>query len=355
MPTDIKILSSLISPEQRGGAYLRVHALEHIYQRLGLTAVVHYMSEFSPPLSWRGLFYSIYWKKNVRILFQRFKWRSGPCRFIHLDNLRFFSWDIQREGPSKIIYNAHNLEYESYFNRVSEQKEAKAFKKYECQQMNQADYIFVCSEREKYELSSYDKVLGEKVFVIPNLVDQKNYQIGNNKKTILFLGTLDYFPNIGAVEFICRHFYPGLPDEVQKNYRFVIAGRNPLESQRKMIKEAGIELHCDLSDEQVKTLLSETLISLVPITHGSGTRLKIIESIFSGCQVLSTHLGAEGIDSSLVTKVDLDNFIPSFLRLISDKGEMNQKDLKKILDHFDIDSWYENNEKELRTFMGLSK
>lgn len=348
----IEFISSLNNRSQRGGAYLRVYAIESIYKKLGLDVRMHYLEEYKAKPTLKGAWLSYLTKVNIRTLFNRSKICISDANFLHLDSFRFFNWQVDLKN-TKIIYNAHNLEYESYVPRENTLS-AQKLKSIELKTISKADHIFVCSDREKKIISQYDEKLGEKVFVIPNLIDKSHYRINENKNIILFIGTLDYYPNIKALEYLINDFYPRLDKQLFEKYRFVVAGRNPGLGLKQKLESLGVELLSDIDDNELTDILSKTYVSLVPLVHGSGTRLKIIESIFSGSLVLSTPLGSEGISSPSIVHADLVAFRSKFEDLIKRVHKIEPAKLQEFYNEFDIDTWYENNSDKLKKFLGFT-
>jgi glycosyltransferase involved in cell wall biosynthesis len=303
-------LSSLINEKQRGGAYLRNKAIERIYEELGFRVVTIYREAITERKSLAQLLKGFLYGKEVRTLFSKASIDVPECEIFHVDHLRYLNWKFHFTGKKpRIIYNAHNLEFESYYARTSiDSFNAKKFKKYELEQMSKVDLTFVCSLREKNVVTTERPELEDRVFVLPNLVDKDNYVQApiNGKNYISFIGTLDYYPNIEAVYYICDQLAHVINDD--DKYQLIIAGKNPTDSVRRKCQEAGIELLENLSNEEIKELFARTYVCLVPLNHGSGTRLKILEAVFSGSHVLSTPLGREGIISDDIIESDLDGF-----------------------------------------------
>jgi hypothetical protein len=335
----ISMMTSLNNPDQRGGAFLRVDAIRRIYEDLGFQTQLHYHDQFKTKHSISSLIKSLGYSKKARIMFRTSKQQIPDGDFLHLDNLRHFSWKHNSSLP--ILFNAHNLEYENYFNR-NESQECEKFRSYEFNQMAKAKCIWLCSQREKNILNQALPETTAKSFVIPNLVD-KNHYYSSQKKYISFIGTLDYYPNILAVDYILEELLPSLDQEDLDGLEVVIAGRNPTESQINKCKEKNVTLRTNLSQEDILKLFAETKILLVPLVEGSGTRLKILEGIFSNSYILSTPMGAEGIESQNITLAELNEFKNKLLELIKETKEADFKIENQFLNSFDIDSWIKIN------------
>ncbi|HVF04188.1 MAG TPA: glycosyltransferase [Frankiaceae bacterium] len=101
---------------------------------------------------------------------------------------------------------------------------------------------------------------------------------------LLFVGAMDYAPNRLAVEWWAREVWrPALPP-------LTVAGRAadtlpPLDG----VESAG-------EVESVAPLLDRAALVVVPLHHGGGTRLKVLEAMAANRPVLSTAKGVEGLD-----------------------------------------------------------
>jgi glycosyltransferase involved in cell wall biosynthesis len=344
----LAFLSSLDNSEQRGGAYLRVTAIVEIFKELGFDITMFYMDQWNPKRGIKGELLRLYYQKDIRVLFSRERINLTDYDYVLYDNLRFFQWDISVKESCKLIYNAHNLEFESYYLRCEQSsRSCRLFKQFEVRTIKRADLICVCSQREKETLIHLG-ISSRKVFVIPNLIDRKNYYSTDKKDTILFIGSLDYYPNILAIDFLCDAFIKNIPQEISNQYEFVIAGRNPSAALKRKVLNAGFTLRENLEQDEVYELLSRTIVSLVPLEHGSGTRLKIVESLFSNSFVLSTPLGAEGFEQEQMIEIaNLDEFASRLVAIL--KNQKDNHPSQCFYQENSLDMWIEKNIKELRS------
>lgn len=338
-----------------GGAFLRNLAITKFYQKAGFEIVEVFNDEIRYHRQWSDIFNLCWYGPKARILFRKAKVMGDDSDYLHFDNLRQFNWKFSGHGKKKIIYNAHNLEFENFYGREDSFYRKNLFR-FELSCFAKAHLSFVCSEREREILVGARPDLEEKILVFPNLVDRKNYKINPQKKTILFIGTLDYFPNVQAIDFLFRKFFPRMIPKYKNNFRFVIAGRRPSKDILGRAKEVGVEVISDLSDADMIDLFSETLITLVPLKSGSGTRLKIIESIMSGANVLATELGAEGVDSQMIVRSKLSKFFSNFEELIL--KHLNNEwitDDPSFIERFDSETWIEKNKEMILEKMEKSR
>jgi glycosyltransferase involved in cell wall biosynthesis len=143
--------------------------------------------------------------------------------------------------------------------------------------------------RREYALQN---VLGD----VPTGVDSDHFQGVNRERkpgSILFLGSMDWMPNIDAVEWFIKEIYTRIAEECPFA-TLQIVGRHP--SPRVMAAAKGdatITVTGTVPD--VRPYLAEGSVCVVPLRAGGGTRIKIFEAMAAGIPVVSTSIGAEGL------------------------------------------------------------
>ncbi|MET0648484.1 MAG: glycosyltransferase family 4 protein [Pyrinomonadaceae bacterium] len=114
------------------------------------------------------------------------------------------------------------------------------------------------------------------------------------RRRVVFVGSMDYHANVdGAVSF-ARNVWPRV-FEVLPGAALTIVGRNPTPEVRALAGLPGVEVTGTVDD--VRPYYREALASVVPLNVGGGSRLKIYETMAAGVPVVSTRLGAEGVDA----------------------------------------------------------
>ena len=123
---------------------------------------------------------------------------------------------------------------------------------------------------------------------------------------VLFFGQLSYAPNREAVRIIRKEIAPRLA-RAGANVAIVIAGKNA-EGLTDAGAHNGVPVRFAGAVPSIAPYINAADVVIVPVTAGGGTRLKVLESIACGTPVVSTTLGAEGIDRAacgeLLTVVD---------------------------------------------------
>lgn len=136
-----------------------------------------------------------------------------------------------------------------------------------------------------------------KVDVVANGVDiQKFSQIPKKlppHPTILFVGTFKWLPNIDAVEYLVKHLWPGIKSQI-KDAKLWIVGHNPTPNVKQFAKHPDIKVSSNVAD--IRNAYAKAHVLLAPIRSGKGTRYKIIEAMATKTPVITTSLGAEGLN-----------------------------------------------------------
>lgn len=111
---------------------------------------------------------------------------------------------------------------------------------------------------------------------------------------LVFIGSMDWLPNIDGVRYFVREILP-LIRRRRPDCSLAIVGRTPPPEILKMPeKDPKIIVTGTVAD--IRPYLWGAAVSIVPLRIGGGTRLKIYESMAAGTAVVSTTIGAEGLD-----------------------------------------------------------
>jgi glycosyltransferase involved in cell wall biosynthesis len=110
---------------------------------------------------------------------------------------------------------------------------------------------------------------------------------------VAFLGSMDWMPNIDAVNWFVAEIFPLLKQRVP-SATFTIIGRNPPEAIQALAKrDSAIRVTGTVPD--IRPHLAKAEAMIVPLRVGGGTRIKIYEAMAAGLPVVSTRIGAEGL------------------------------------------------------------
>ena len=132
--------------------------------------------------------------------------------------------------------------------------------------------------------------------IIPNGVDVTHYQPDFTSEApahLIYIGSMDWYPNEDAVAFFADEVLPGIQDKVPE-VQFSIVGGNPSARVQGLTEREGVVVTGRVPE--IKPYFAEATVFVVPLRIGSGTRLKILEALAMGKAIVSTTVGAEGLD-----------------------------------------------------------
>jgi glycosyltransferase involved in cell wall biosynthesis len=110
---------------------------------------------------------------------------------------------------------------------------------------------------------------------------------------LLFVGSLDWLPNVDGVLYFVREILP-LIRQVRPATTLAIVGRTPPPKITQLAAgDPRIQVTGTVPD--VRPYLWNSAVSIVPLRIGGGTRLKIYEAMAAQVPVVSTTIGAEGL------------------------------------------------------------
>lgn len=135
---------------------------------------------------------------------------------------------------------------------------------------------------------------------------------------LVFVGTLDYAPNRDAVQWFASEIFP-LVRRAFPDAELRIVGRKPRRALTGVERDGVTQLHS--VDDLPSELLQDSVL-VVPLRAGAGTRLKILDAFSAGLPVVSTSVGAEGLqvrnDEHLLIRDEAEPFAEAVVELLRD-------------------------------------
>jgi glycosyltransferase involved in cell wall biosynthesis len=135
--------------------------------------------------------------------------------------------------------------------------------------------------------------------VIPNGVDLDYFHPAasdaprNARPTVIFCGAMDYTPNVDALRWYFSEIHDPLRARIP-DLNVLIVGKDPLPEVKAYGSKPGVTVTGGVPD--VRPYYKQAWLQIVPLRIGGGTRLKIVESLGIGTPVVSTRIGAQGLD-----------------------------------------------------------
>ena len=143
--------------------------------------------------------------------------------------------------------------------------------------------------------------------------------------SIVFTGNLEYQPNISAVRFFQASIWPLLRAQ-WPSLTWEIIGKNPHAITAIVQGDSSIRLTGPVPD--AVEAIARSRVAVVPILAGSGTRVKILEAWAAAIPVVSTALGAEGLNcvsgENILIADEPAQFAEAVSKLLKSADDMNR-------------------------------
>jgi glycosyltransferase involved in cell wall biosynthesis len=251
--------------------------------------------------------------------------------------------EIKKLGRKPIlIYDSHNIEYKIKKDILCDTLLGKFLvhkvKKVERELIKNCDLIFTCSDDDAQGFSELYGVDRKKMRVIPNGASVRDIPFPNTEEkestrnhfglekgpTAIFLASGGYEPNDNAAEYICLKLAP-----LMKDITFVLVGSvcEIIVNKHSNHLPHNIKLMGVVSKEDKRGLLYASDLALNPVTKGSGTNIKVFDYLAAGLPLVTTPIGARGIDftnNEDVVIAEIDDFPEVIAKLLNDEVVRNK-------------------------------
>ncbi|GGI49939.1 polysaccharide biosynthesis protein [Mucilaginibacter galii] len=232
---------------------------------------------------------------------------------------------VRKVTKAKCIYRAHHIEY-LVWERLSKQKNdpvkklylsmiAKRIKQYELKQFDQFHAIAVFTNQDKEAIQLHNQA-SIPVEILPVGLDLTRYQPDYRKTefpSLFFLGAMDWMPNREGIEWFLENFSKEITDG-DLRARFYVAGNDIPERFDDYEVVGKIFIHGEVDD--ALEFVNTKAIMIVPLLSGGGMRVKIVEGMAMQKCIISTSLGAEGINYIQGENILIANTPQEFYRAI---------------------------------------
>jgi polysaccharide biosynthesis protein PslH len=206
------------------------------------------------------------------------------------------------------------------WRRIAYHIEAAKMASYEKRAIARFHHVIAVSEQDRHEMRKMSPSC--RITVVPTGVDTQQYRVApaalGDPPIVVFTGSMDWEPNIDAMEYFCRQIWPSVLAEFP-NASFQIVGRDPHPRVRRLASSS-VEVTGKVPSV-IDYLRSATAV-VVPLRIGGGTRLKIFEAMAMGKAVVSTSIGAEGLDVTPGRDLEIadsaESFASAVIELIRD-------------------------------------
>ncbi len=233
---------------------------------------------------------------------------------------------VRKYSNAKLVYRAHNVESQIWYRLAQSSSGikkwylnflAKRIEQYESKALEHVDLILpITNIDQKYFQKTYSEIPSQ---VLPVALDLKSFQeeqlsdkIEFESNSIFHIGSLDWRPNVDAVEWLIQEVFP-LVQQKNQNCQLYIAGKN---TPTHLYKFTTQNIHILGEVQHAKDFMLSKNIMLVPLLSGGGMRVKIIEGMALGKVIITTSIGAEGIPCEHMKNIIIADDAKSFANAI---------------------------------------
>ena len=236
-------------------------------------------------------------------------------------NVESALWDRQARQERHVV------------RRVVFSLEASKMRRYETEALGRFERVIAVSEHDRAQFLAMAP--SATVTVVPTGVDvhafrPRSQSANSDSRVVLFLGSMDWRPNIDAVEWFCEAIWPRVRERVPDAI-FRVVGRDP-ELRVRKLASASVEIVGRVPS--VQEYLHRSAVVVVPLRVGGGTPLKIFEAMASARAVVSTRIGAEGLDvedeANVLLRDDPAGFADAVVRVLQNPGERRRLELAAL-------------------------
>lgn len=263
--------------------------------------------------------------------------RGSHCDIVHIE-FSYLAHYIHAMSPTsraKTVLSMHNVDTIRFARelrympwnsrRLGLMWDYYLYPKWEPKAIRPFDGILATSGLEREWIERHAPAA--QVNLLPNGVDVEYFHVSKvvrKRQSLVFIGLMDYAPNIDAMLWFSREIWPQMRQQFPQ-LTLKIVGRYPPSNILALQEQPGICITGEVPD--VRPYIAEALASVVPLRSGGGTRLKILSAMAQGCPVISTRLGAEGLDvtpgENILLAENAEQFIRHLQSLLDDpqRGE----------------------------------
>lgn len=280
--------------------------------------------------------------------------QTQPFDVIHLEGT-FVAWyiDVIRKYTDVPVFlRSHNVEYliwERLYKNAPRSPQAqyirylaKKLKRFEAEYFNKFDGIMAITEEDAKRMREELHVTVP-IEVIPAGVDFESFTLNPEIETLpnsLFLfGSLDWMPNVEAVLWFYHKVFTRLKQEIP-DVKLYIGGKNPPQEILSLHDENKVFVYGNVPS--ARDFMQSFEIMLVPLLSGGGMRIKIIEGMAMQKVIISTSIGAEGIqaipEKDILIANTPEEFVTQIKRCFEStelKQKLSENALKTVKTHYD--------------------
>jgi hypothetical protein len=250
---------------------------------------------------------------------------------------------IEKKYQNKCNFTSHDISTISFFRRLSEVKNIKQkiihfirfieIYLYEKKYIPKYSLVNAVSENDSILIKKYFKP--NKVITVANGIEKidflKSIKKQDNTITLGYIGSFSHPPNRTAFLYFINKIAPKL-EENNIKYKYLLAGKNNNDEINHYLSKIPSKIRKKIINigfvDSPKDFFKQIDILITPIFAGSGSRIKILEALGYGKKIISSKVGAEGININ--TKlISICNTPKDYFNEIKSFQQKEQIDYKK--------------------------
>ncbi len=246
-----------------------------------------------------------------------------------------------------VIYGTHNAQAQlvlqrpglSVRNKISNYFEYLLYSLHEKTYLKQAGALIAVSEQ---DMDYYRRFINpSRLHLIPNFLNESDYipfQKASNEKEnyIIMTGNFRAYQNAAGLRWFLEKVWD---NELSDVTRFIISGNYSKEIMQTVNGSTALKNVEAIGEvENLKPFIAKARVALVPLLHGSGTRLKCIEAMALKTQIVSTPKGAEGIEhgGSIILAADAVEFKQALLNVLGGQLNYTEDAFRAFVEHYSL-------------------
>ena len=281
-----------------------------------------------------GVYYANNWKRWIKTngMYIHYVYLNRPYVANKYINV------IKKNTHAKILYYGHDLHYlrdrREYAIKNDKRyvQSSRKIKKIELRIMKKADMSYYPSKIEVDEIKKENPSINVKV--IPaylyekKILEKRRFE---NTEGIVFIGGFDHKPNVDGILWYIREIYPVLNKNRPEINTYIIGSNVPEEIIK--LNSENIIITGYVNEKLLTEYYIRCRLSIAPLRFGAGLKGKVIEAMYFQMPVITTSIGAEGINMAenyLLIKDDPLSFAEEILRVYDDLNLLSEISIKEI-------------------------
>ncbi len=251
---------------------------------------------------------------------------------VHVDGLYAMPYaeDIKANTKAKIVLRSHNIEHHLWQQKAKNEnnpikklylkKLANQLKQFELKSFAMADGIISISRADSNFIQQNE--IKTKLITIPVGIEKKEFK-ENASNTIYHIGAMDWQPNVAGLDWFLNKVWPLVLSKIS-DAELHLAGRNMQKENYAQYKNVKVYGEVNSAEDFAKN----KGIMIIPVHEASGIRIKLAEAMMLSKAIVSTSIGASGIENlsnnEILLADDAESFANHLVNLINDNNLKNQ-------------------------------